>query len=464
MISSDGPKVAIGDVNQDGKSDVYVCGASGQPGHLFVQDDQGSFYSTNASVFQLDKISEDTDAAFFDSDQDGDLDLYVASGGNEFKRHNKYLADRLYLNDGSGLFVRASQIFDTLLYESSSCVRPSDYDGDGDIDLFVGTRLITGVYGIPASSFLWENNGKGKFTDKTASVAPALREIGLVTDANWLDYDNDRDQDLLVVGEWMPITLLKNERGIFSAVPQKSGLNKSNGLWTCIESGDLDGDGFDDLIIGNHGLNTRFKASTDRPLQMFVNDFDGNRTAEQIICKYENDIPFPFILRHDLVMQIPSLKKKYLLFNDFKQQRMEDIFSEKAIRTAARSEVYQTATCVAWNNGGGGFELSPLPLESQFAPAFAILIKDLDRDGLKDILLGGNFHRAKPEVGKYDASYGLVLQQLQNRQFTSVLPMQSGLQLDGEIRDFKSLEVGDKSMILVARNNDSLLFFYTINE
>ncbi len=455
MISSEGPKVCTGDVNNDGLTDIYLGGASGQAGQLLIQQVNGQFSISNAWLFQEDYLSEDIGATFFDADGDGDLDLYVASGGNEFQRKNLHLADRLYLNQGDGQFVKADNAFNEKVFESSSCVIAADFDLDGDQDLFVGTRLVPGIYGVPVSGYLWRNDGHGYFENVTASLVPALKDLGLITDALWLDINQDGLPDLIVVGEWMPVTVLINTGQGFTNETEKSGFSKTNGLWNCIEAADLDRDGHPDLVLGNHGLNTRLKASINFPVTMYINDFDNNKMAEQIVTVFNGPNAYPLVLRTDLVMQIPSLKKKYLFFENYKEQTIENIFAEKDLRTAAKVEVTNTRTSIAWNNGNGTFELKSLPVEAQFAPVHAILLTDLDNDQDTDIILGGNFHRSKPELGKYDASYGLVLINEGDRLFKPLGPKQSGLNLHGEVRDKSQLKVQTQEIILIARTNDT---------
>jgi hypothetical protein len=270
-----------------------------------------------------------------------------------------------------------------------------------------------------------------------------------------MDINQDGLPDLIVVGEWMPVTVLMNTGQGFTNETEKSGFSKTNGLWNCIETSDLDQDGHADLVLGNHGLNTRLKASIDFPVTLYINDFDNNKMAEQIVTVFNGANAYPLVLRTDLVMQIPALKKKYLFFENYKEQTIENIFSEKDLRTAAEVEVTNTSTSIAWNKGDGTFELKSLPVEAQFAPVHAILLADLDEDQDTDIMIGGNFHRSKPELGKYDASYGLVMINEGDRFFQPLRAEQSGLNLQGEVRDMIQLEVQNQEIILVARNNDT---------
>jgi hypothetical protein len=392
---------------------------------------------------------------FFDADRDGDVDLYVTSGGSEFPENSPELKDRLYMNDGKGNFKRYPQGLPYHDLRSQSTVKATDYDQDGDEDLFIGSRLRSPLYGMPVSGTLLNNDGKGNFTDVTLAVAPALINIGMITDAIWADVDGDKDPDLIVVGEYMPVKILINQSGKFSDQTEGAGLGKSNGWWNRIAAADLDGDGDLDFVLGNHGLNSRFRASPTKPVTMYVSDFDQNGTVEQIICTYVGDKQYPLVLRHDLVAQINSLKKKFLKYESYKDQTMQDIFDNEQLLHAVKLNAYVLSSSLLMNLGGGRFELRALPMEAQFAPVYGILLKDIDRDGIPDILLGGNFYRAKPEVGRYDASYGLFLKGDGKGGFKPVPTRDSGFFSDGEVRDMVSLRIGSSDFILTARNSDA---------
>jgi hypothetical protein len=459
MLSNEGPHMAVGDVNGDGLDDIYICGATGSPGALYVQDRNGHFKKTNEELFEADKICEDTDCAFFDADGDGDLDLYVASGGNQFPSSSSALADRLYINDGKGHFTKSDQILPAGKYESTSCVRPADFNKDGSIDLFVGIRLRPFEYGLPANGYLLQNDGHGNFKDVTAKIAPGLLNIGMITDMTWADVNNDGYPDMVIVGDWMPVKIFINENGIFKDESERYGLANTEGWWHSIVAKDLNGDGKVDFILGNHGLNSRFKASVSKPVTMYVNDFDLNGSIEQIICTYNGDKSYPVAMKDDLVKQIPSLAQRFKKFDDYKDATIEDIFSPDVLQRSVKLTARYMESCVMINTGQGSFRLTPLPIEAQFSPVYAICADDFDHDGICDILIGGNQYRAKPETGIYDASYGLFLKGDTGGTWRSVSSLNSGIFTKGEIRDMKILNINGTRIIAVARNNDNFQFY-----
>ncbi|MFB0494667.1 hypothetical protein ABID99_000904 [Mucilaginibacter sp. OAE612] len=454
MHSADGPRIGKGDVNGDGLEDFYICGAKDQPGALYIQTRAGRFKRSNEKLFEQDKASEDTDCLFFDADGDGDQDLYVCSGGNEFSANSTDLIDRLYINDGKGNFSKSQQVLPSFQFESSSCVTAADVDGDGDQDLFVGVRLKPGEYGYPCKGYLLQNNGKGFFTDVTEERAPGLTELGMVTDAKWFDYDRDGKPDLVTCGEYMPIRIFHNEGGRLKEVTREAGLEWSNGWWNRLEIADIDGDGYPDIVAGNHGLNSRFKATRAKPVSMYVGDFSGTGSIEDIICTYNGDKQYPMALRHDLVGELPYLKKKYLRYAQYKEQTMEDIFGRDLLQKMVKLDACEMRSSVLLNKRNGKFLMKPLPVEAQFSTVFGLVVKDYDGDGKKDIVLGGNFYQSKPEAGIYDASYGLLLKGDGKGGFTAVKPQVSGIVIKGAVRDIKEIKAGNNKLLIVAKNND----------
>jgi enediyne biosynthesis protein E4 len=457
MLSTQGPRIAKGDVNKDGREDLYICGAKNQPGVLYKQTTTGKFIKTNESLLEKDKESEDTDALFFDCDNDGDQDLYVCSGGSEFSSNSSSLIDRLYINDGAGSFSRSPQVLPSFIFESTSCVRAADFDSDGDQDLFVGVRLKPMSYGYSCKGYVLQNDGKGQFSDVTKKLAVGLENAGMITDAQWFDYDADGKPDLVVAGEYMPVRLYRNEGGLLTEVTAQAGLQKTNGWWNRLVVSDLNADGFADLVVANHGLNSMFKASDTKPVTMLVNDFDGNGSVEQLITCFNGDSAYPVVLRHDLVGVLPYLKNKYLHYADYKLKTADDIFSKEQLKNAVRADAYEMRTCVFMNNGKGQFSKKPLPAAAQLSPAYGLLVKDIDEDGSTDIVLGGNFYESKPETGIYDASYGLLLKGDGRGGFVPVKHEQSGIHIRGAVRDIVAVEAGKENILVWALNDRPLI-------
>jgi hypothetical protein len=463
MLSTEGPRMCKGDVNGDGLEDIYICGAKGQPGALMIQQKDGTFISVDKPLFEEDKESEETDCAIFDANGDGYPDLYVACGGNEFPESSSALADRLYINDGKGHFTKSAQILPAGKYESTSCVRPADFDKDGKMELFVGIRLKPFQYGVPCNGYILKSDGKGNFTNITAQVAPELTNIGMIRDMVWADVNGDGNLDMIIAGDWMPLKVFINENGKFKEKKDAFGSDKTVGWWNCLAAGDFNGDGKIDFIAGNHGLNSRFKATPEKPVSMYVNDFDLNGTVEQIICVYDGDKSYPLALKHDLTRQIPELAKKYPKYDMYKDQQITDIFTPEQLKNSIRIDANLLETSLFINDGTGHFTRKPLPVEVQFSPVYAAAVGDYNHDGNLDILLGGNLYNVKPEVGRYDASYGTLLLGDGHGNFSYVPARISGFHLDGEIRDIKEVTTSKDKIMVVARSNDSLQVFKVLS-
>ena len=457
MISNEGPKLAVGDVNNDGQQDFYIGGAKGHSGALYLGTLNGRFTQTNTEVFKDDQGSEDTDAVFIDIENDGDLDLLVASGGYEFSSASYALADRIYINDGKGNFSKNPRIISNKI-GSTSCISISDFDQDGDIDIFVGGRVVPLAYGIPADSYLLKNDGKGNFEDVTIEMIPDLQNFGMVTDACWLDFDNDGDEDLIICGEWMPITVFRNDNTCFIDVTDKVGLLDTNGFWNTITKVDLNNDGYMDLVVGNLGLNTQFKASKKKPVLMHINDFDKNGKIEHIISVFEDDKAYLIATKREVTSQMPYLLKKYLKYHDFKEQTVEDIFTTEQLASSLKLEVFETESMIFMNEKGH-FLPKKLPFHAQLSPTYSILTIDVDEDGYQNIIMGGNQFRAKPKVGIYAGSYGTIIRSLGDNSLEVLGSDESGFFVEGEIRDIKIVTVNGEELILVARNNDKLKVF-----
>ncbi|MCP9237651.1 VCBS repeat-containing protein [Lewinella sp. JB7] len=442
MLSADGPALCSGDLNGDGRPDVYLGGARDQAGGLFLsRGDQ--FVRAAESLLEADRTSEDVACTCFDADGDGDLDLYVASGSSEFGAASSALFDRLYLNDGNRWTKNAQILPSARQPVVSSTVAAHDFDGDGDTDLFVGARMRPALYGAPADSYLLVNDGWGRFTERQ------FEALGMVTAAAWVDVSGDAVRELVVVGEYMAPRAFSVSADSITEVALP-GLNGLMGWYTALATADLDGDGREDIILGNHGLNSRFRASPERPVMMHVNDFDGNGTAEQVVSTYEDGKAYPTALLHDLVKQMPGLRKRFLKYTEFGDKTMEDIFGAEALDRSIYYAATELRSLVIMNRGADSLEVRYLPFAAQETPVRAILADDVDGDGDTDLLLGGNFDYVKPEIGRFDAGRGLLLTNDGRGHFSAVRAPESGIDVAGEIRGIARLSGG---RYLLARNN-----------
>ncbi|ARA92824.1 hypothetical protein AWN76_006360 [Rhodothermaceae bacterium RA] len=455
-LSMEGPALAVGDVDGDGLEDVFVGGAKWQAARLFLQQADGRLRPTAPDPWQADSLHEDVDAAFFDADGDGDLDLFVVSGGNEFWGEAEPLLDRLYLNDGRGGFSRDRQALPEH-FANGGCVAPGDFDGDGDVDLFVGSRVVSRHYGLIPQSVLYENDGTGRFTDVTHTRAEGLAEAGMVSDAAWTDVDGDGALDLVVVGEWMPVRVFAQRAGRFVDATAERGLAGTEGWWNTVLPYDLDGDGDEDLVLGNLGLNSYVTASPEEPARLYVHDFDGNGSLDQILTVYRHGVSYPIATRDQLLKQIQPLRKAFPTYTAFGARQVTDLFPAARLDSAVVREARTMASAVAWNEGVQGFSLQALPMEAQFAPVQAALAADVDGDAHTDLLLAGNFYGVGPMRGRYDASYGQLLRGDGRGGFEAVPPYRANLWLHGDVRDLAMLRRPDGSRLLVvARNDDGL--------
>ena len=454
MCSTEGPKVSMADVNNDGKQDLFIGGSKGSTPTLFFGKDN-DFVLNETKDFVKNVNSEDMASLFFDADNDGDLDLYVCSGGVEFSQYSTDFLDRFYLNDGQGNFELSDQKLPAKAsVHSTSTVISSDIDNDGDLDLFVGERVIPLKYGAKCSGFILENDGKGNFTDVTANKAKDLKGIGMITDAIFHDLDADGDDDLMIVGEFMGIEIFVNQDGSYIR-KEESDVKELKGWWNTIHKADLDNDGDLDFIVGNHGLNSRFKASPEKPITLFSKDFDKNGFIDPVLAfRASNGKDYPYALRHNLIDQMKGLKKKFPDYESFKDASMDVIFSPKDLETSNQLKATILSSIILINNGNMEFDILELPIEAQFSSIYAINTDDFDDDGDQDIVLGGNLFSVKPEVGRYDATYGVYLENEGNLKFKSH-KNGNGFFIKGEVRD---IIVHEKKLI-VARNSDSLAIF-----
>ena len=456
MTSNEGPCTCVADFNDDGREDLFVGSAKGQISSIFFQELNGSFKSYN-SAFEKDILSEDIDCLIDDFNGDGKLDLIVASGGSEYSNFSPELRDRLYLNIGDKNFKKLPNSLSTISsFESTSTISSYDFDRDGDKDLFLGTRLNPGAYGTKTRSYLLENNGDGVFKDISEKYLGEARFMGMVTDSEFIDIDNDNTKELVVVGEWMPVKIFKFLQNKLVDITDSLGLSKTNGLYNNMHSEDLDGDGYTDLVLGNYGLNSMFRASIEQPLSLYVNDFDNNGRTEQILAMHYDEKLYPIVQLKDLWMQIPSLKKKYLKFENYKNVTMDKLFDPPTIRDSEVKKVYNLSSVSLYNKRGKGFEIKELPFMAQLSPTFSIISDDINNDGVMDLILGGNLSRVKPEFGPNSSSYSTLLLGTKDKRFKYVNSKLSGLFISGEIRDLDKIKINSKDSYIFAVNNSKL--------
>ncbi|MGA0430578.1 MAG: VCBS repeat-containing protein [Flavobacteriaceae bacterium] len=450
MRSNEGPALAVVDLNGDGYDDVFIGGAKGQIAALYKSDGNGSYTKIEAP-FQEDIDAEDTNALFFDANADQHLDLLVASGGRAFSQYSTSLNDRLYLNDGNGNFIKDPTAIRYERFFSSKALAVADYNQDGHLDYFVGERYDLQTIGKKADGFLMQNNGAGKFA---IDQQPALQQLGMITDAHWFDLNSDNWPDLIVAGEWMPITILINNKGVFENQTHKYGLSQTSGLWNTIHLTDLNQDGRIDFIAGNHGTNTFMETQ----MRLYINDFDGNGTEEQILCLNRVGKYYPFLDKDELIAQLPSLKKKFTYYKEYASKTIEDLFSKEQIQNAQILSVDRLESTVFLQNQNG-FESQSLPEEIQYAPIYEIAEIQALKSQEKKFYLGGNQYLVKPQYGSYDASKGweLGLKKTNNNSIDFAPPR--ALNISGQIRGIKRIKTENKSFLIFAINDEEVLFY-----
>ncbi|MBP6755891.1 MAG: VCBS repeat-containing protein [Bacteroidia bacterium] len=460
MLSQEGPSLAVGDINGDGNEDIFIGGAKGQSGKIYLNKGDDTFVVLSQKELESDAGFEDTAASFFDADNDGDLDLFVGSGGNEKSDQPNY-KNRLYLNTGKGIFVKSKTTIPTT-NNNVSVIASNDFDNDGDIDVFVGSRSVPGVYGIDPKHLLLENDGKGNFTNIIDKKAFKLNTTGMITDAVWEDVDNDSKKDLIVVGDWMAPQVFKNTGRRLAVF--KSNLTSYSGFWNSVNCVDLNNDGKKDFILGNKGTNTAYKASVEKPMKLFTNDFDSNGTIEQITtCSIEGK-DMPIHLKQELAKQIPSIKKKNLSYADYAKKSVQEIFAQDIITNSLQKTAVIQESVVATNKGNGLFEVQLLPKEVQFSSVNASCVMDVNKDGILDIILGGNQYEFKPQFGRLDANHGSVLLGNKKGNFSWLPYANSGFFLTGEVQKIKTIKNKNNTIAILAVLNNNTPKLYTRNE
>ncbi|MCR8560649.1 VCBS repeat-containing protein [Mucilaginibacter sp. BJC16-A38] len=438
-ISFSGAITAKGDVNGDGLEDVYVGAHDGIAGMLYIQQQGLKFTAKATPAFLADKNSTDAAAIFFDANGDGKLDLYVASGGYaDYKPGDALLQDRLYLNDGKGNFTEAKGALPKML-SSKSCVKMADINGDGFPDLFVGGRVIPGRYPEAPQSYILINDGKGHFTDETAKYNPAIKNIGMVTDAAWVDMNGDKKPDLVVVGEWMPITVFENANGKLTDATTKYFDKKYAGWWNCISVSDINHDGHPDLIAGNLGLNTQCRASDTEPAEMLYKDFDDNGSVDPLLSFYIQHKSYPYVTRDELLDQMSIMRPRFPDYKSYADATLDKIFTPEEMKDAKKLTANYLATACFISNAQGKLHPITLPLQAQYAPVYTITTLDYDHDGNEDLLLCGNINHARIRFGKYDANYGVLLKGDGKGNYRYINQQQSGFNIWGDVRNVLQL-------------------------
>lgn len=469
-LSQFGPALAVGDVNGDGLEDVFVGGSNQHKGKFLIQSKDGKF-SIQDLLSGEDgpaKITEDMGVLLFDAENDGDLDLYIVSGSNEFNPDSPSLQDMFYINDGKGNFQLSLQAIPQFL-KSGSCIKAADFDHDGDLDLFVGGRVETNKYPVPVSSYILRNdssNGQVKFTDVTSQVAPKLQNIGLVCDALWSDYDNDGWQDLVLVGEWMPVTVLKNNKGKLEPLTQNGSLSTKIGWWTSIAAGDFDNDGDVDYIAGNLGLNTLMQANDGEPVSVYAKDFNNDGFYDAIPTVYFPNTKgerkeFPYNTRDDLAKQFIQTRQRFQNYAKFSEATINEILKPEEMKDALVLKANWMRSSYIENKGNGLFEIKELPIQAQFAPFFGMVTADFDQDGNLDVLAAGNDYATELTVGRLDALNGLLLKGDGKGNFAAILPENSGYCVAGDAKSLVRLTSAKGEPIFVASQNRNNLRFFS---
>ncbi len=448
--STRGPKIAVADVNGDGLDDLYACGAAGQPGTLLIQQKDGKFISSDTAIFAADVSCEDVDAKFFDANGDGYPDLYVVSGGNEFYGQNISLLDRLYLNDGKGHFTKSTNSLPPI-FQNKSCISVADIDKDGDNDIFIGTLADPKAFGIPQTSYLLINDGKGHFTIASVNTI-SLTNIGVVTSSIFADVNNDGWSDLIVSGEWMPLTIFINQHGKFT----KTIIPNSTGLWQTVFADDVNGDGNIDFFAGNWGFNNKFWAGKDGPLNLYVADFDANGQVEQLLSYFRNGKEYPFLAKDEVERPLPQLKKHYLLYSDYAGVEMKDVFYGW-IDTIKPYSAQRLGSAICYGDGKGNFTIKDLPPQLQVSPIFSFQKTSEPVLNKKIYIAGGNFLNVTPYEGSYDAQ-ALGLFSIDKNKVANFIPQVNLSSVKGQVRDLKWIKISRHGNVLMAaRNNDTIV-------
>ena len=454
MLSREGPSIAVADINDDGNDDLYIAGARGQSGILYIQQTDGKFSQTILDDTENAKVFEETGALFTDINNNGYKDLIIISGGNNIYAEKEQYETRIYLNDGKGNFSKANSTL-PLNSQNAAVIAENDFDNDGKIDFFIGYRSVPGVYGINPKHQLLKNDGNGKFTAIDTSI---LDNFGMITDAKWTDIDNDGKAELIIIGDWMAPAIFKYKDAKLAKI--SSNLNEYSGAWNSMQVADLNKDGLPDLILGNRGTNSFYNASTETPVKVYINDFDNNGTTEQIFTRLIDGKDVPIHLRRELSGQISSVKKQNLKFAEYATKSIDQLFPKEVLDKALVKEISSFKSVIAINTGDGNFEIKEMPAKAQFSSIHAIKVIDLNNDENLDIIIAGNDYDLKPQFSRLDASYGLVLINDGEGNFKAETSEKTGLFFKGQVRDLKIIQnkKGERSL-LVGINNEKPQFY-----